>query len=94
MRVLSRLKFSEAQVRMFAADHETHDKVIAAEGSARDTDIRFGGPMIGKLDGADGLDWTNTDEQISGHPSDVGCCEQSRASRTKPSSERIAALYP
>ncbi len=89
--VLSRLKFSEAQVRMLATDHETHDQVIAAEGSARDTDIGFGGSMLGKLGGTGGLGWTNANEDISCHCIDVGCCEKSRASRTNPSSERIAA---
>jgi curli biogenesis system outer membrane secretion channel CsgG len=60
--VLSGLKFAEAQVTMFVTDNETTEQIIAAEGSARATDIGLGGLMIGKLGGAGGLGWSNTNE--------------------------------
>ena len=60
--VLSGLKFAEAQVTMFVTDNETTEQIIAAEGSARATDIGIGGLMIGKLGGAGGLGWSNTNE--------------------------------
>lgn len=59
---LSGLKFAEAQVTMFVTDNETTEQLIAAEGSARATDIGIGGLMIGKLGGAGGLGWGNTNE--------------------------------
>jgi curli biogenesis system outer membrane secretion channel CsgG len=59
---LSGLKFAEAQVTMFVTDNETTEQIIAAEGSARATDIGLGGLMIGKLGGAGGLGWSNTNE--------------------------------
>ena len=58
--VLSGLKFAEAQVTMFVTDNETTEQLIAAEGSARATDIGLGGLMIGKLGGVGGLGWSNT----------------------------------
>lgn len=60
--VLSGLKFAEAQVTMFVTDNETTEQLIAAEGSARATDIGLGGILIGKLGGAGGLGWGNTNE--------------------------------
>ncbi len=59
---LSGIKFTEAQVTMFVTDNQTTEQVIAAEGSARATDIGLGGLMIGKLGGAGGLGWGNTNE--------------------------------
>jgi curli biogenesis system outer membrane secretion channel CsgG len=59
---LSGIKFAEAQVTMFVTDNQTTEQVIAAEGSARATDIGIGGLMIGKLGGAGGLGWGNTNE--------------------------------
>jgi curli biogenesis system outer membrane secretion channel CsgG len=59
---LSGIKFAEAQVTMFVTDNQTTEQVIAAEGSARATDIGLGGLMIGKLGGAGGLGWGNTNE--------------------------------
>jgi curli biogenesis system outer membrane secretion channel CsgG len=59
---LSGIKFAEAQVTMFVTDNETTEQLIAAEGSARATDIGVGGLMIGKLGGAGGLGWGNTNE--------------------------------
>ena len=60
--VLSGLKFAEAQVTMFVTDNETTEQIIAAAGSARATDMGLGGLMIGKLGGAGGLSWGNTNE--------------------------------
>lgn len=60
--VLSGLKFAEAQVTLFLTDNETTEQLVAAEGSARATDIGLGGLMIGKLGGAGGLGWGNTNE--------------------------------
>jgi len=56
------LKFAEAQVTMFVIDNETTEQLIAAEGSARATEIGLGGLMIGKLGGVGGLGWSNTNE--------------------------------
>jgi curli biogenesis system outer membrane secretion channel CsgG len=60
--VLSGLKFAEAQVTMFVTDNETTEQLIAVEGAARATDIGLGGMLIGKLGGAGGLGWGNTNE--------------------------------
>jgi curli biogenesis system outer membrane secretion channel CsgG len=60
--VLAGLKFAEAQVTMFVTDNETTEQLIAVEGAARATDVGLGGLLIGKLGGAGGLGWGNTNE--------------------------------
>lgn len=59
---LGGIKFAEAQVTLFVTDNETTEQLIAAEGSARAADIGVGGLVFGKLGGAGGLGWGNTNE--------------------------------
>lgn len=59
---LSGVKFAEAQVTLFVTDNETTEQLIAAEGSARATDVGIGGVIFGRLGGAGGLGWGNTNE--------------------------------
>lgn len=59
---LGAVKFAEAQVTLFVTDNETTEQLIAAESSARATDIGLGGIVFGKLGGAGGLGWGNTNE--------------------------------
>ena len=59
---LAGVKFAEAQVTLFVTDNQTTEQLIAAEGSARATDLGLGGLVIGKLGGAGGLGWSNTNE--------------------------------
>ncbi|MFC3146728.1 CsgG/HfaB family protein [Piscinibacterium candidicorallinum] len=59
---LSGVKFAEAQITLFVTDNETTEQVIAAEGAARATDMGVGGLIFGRLGGAGGLGWGNTNE--------------------------------
>jgi hypothetical protein len=56
------VKFAEAQITLFVTDNETTEQVIAAEGAARATDMGVGGLIFGRLGGAGGLGWGNTNE--------------------------------
>ncbi len=60
--VASGVKFKEAQVVLLLVDNETTEQVAAATGSAKATDLGMGGFMLGKLGGAGGLGWSNTNE--------------------------------
>ncbi len=59
---LSGLKFAEAQVTLLVTDNQTTEQLIAAEGSARAADTGIGGMVFGKLGGAGGMGWSNTNE--------------------------------
>ena len=56
------VKFKEAQTALLLSDNETTEQVAAATGAARTTDLGIGGIMIGRLGGASGAGWSNTNE--------------------------------
>lgn len=56
------VKFKEAQTALFLTDTETTEQVAAATGSARTTDLGVGGLVLGRLGGAGGAGWSNTNE--------------------------------
>ena len=56
------VKLKEAQVVLLLTDNETTEQLSAATGAARTTDLGIGGMVIGKLGGAGGLGWSNTNE--------------------------------
>ena len=56
------VKFKEAQTALLLSDNETTEQVAAATGAARTTDLGIGGSMIGRLGGASGAGWSNTNE--------------------------------
>ena len=67
--VLSRLagyaehvKLKEAQVALLLTDNETTEQVAAATGSVRVTDLGMGGLILGRLGGAAGAGWSNSNE--------------------------------
>ena len=47
---------------LLLSDNETTEQVAAATGSARTTDLGVGGLVFGKLGGAAGAGWSNTNE--------------------------------
>jgi curli biogenesis system outer membrane secretion channel CsgG len=56
------VKLKEAQVALMLTDNETTEQVAAATGSVRVTDLGLGGFMMGKLGGAAGAGWSNSNE--------------------------------
>ena len=56
------VKFKEAQTALFLTDTETTEQVAASTGSARATDLGVGGVVLGRLGGAAGAGWSNTNE--------------------------------
>ncbi|WP_374434325.1 CsgG/HfaB family protein [Inhella sp.] len=56
------VKLKEAQVTLLLVDSETTEQVAAATGSVRVTDLGVGGFMMGKLGGAAGAGWANSNE--------------------------------
>jgi curli biogenesis system outer membrane secretion channel CsgG len=56
------VKLKEAQTALFLTDTETTEQVAASTGSARATDLGVGGLVLGKLGGAGGAGWSNTNE--------------------------------
>lgn len=56
------VKFKEAQTALLLSDNETTEQVAAATGAARSTDLGVGGLIFGKLGGAAGTGWSNTNE--------------------------------
>ena len=56
------VKLKEAQTALFLTDTETTEQVAAATGSARATDLGVGGMVLGRLGGAAGAGWSNTNE--------------------------------
>ncbi|MBV8250207.1 MAG: curli production assembly/transport component CsgG [Comamonas sp.] len=57
-----KVRFKEAQTALFLTDTETTEQVAAATGAARATDLGVGGLVIGRLGGAGGAGWSNTNE--------------------------------
>jgi len=60
--VAEQVKLKEAQVALLLTDNETTEQVAAATGSVRVTDLGVGGLVLGKLGGAAGAGWSNTNE--------------------------------
>jgi curli biogenesis system outer membrane secretion channel CsgG len=60
--VAERVKLKEAQVALLLVDNETTEQVAAATGSVRVTDLGMGGLVLGRLGGAAGAGWSNTNE--------------------------------
>jgi len=60
--LVEQVKFKEAQTALLLSDNETTEQVAAATGSARTTDLGVGGMVFGKLGGAAGAGWSNTNE--------------------------------
>ncbi|MET0210261.1 MAG: CsgG/HfaB family protein [Burkholderiaceae bacterium] len=56
------VKLKEAQVALLLTDNETTEQVAAATGSVRVTDLGMGGLVLGKLGGAAGAGWANSNE--------------------------------
>lgn len=56
------VKLKEAQVTLLLTDNETTEQVAAATGSVRVTDLGMGGLVLGKLGGAAGAGWANSNE--------------------------------
>jgi curli biogenesis system outer membrane secretion channel CsgG len=56
------VKLKEAQVALLLTDNETTEQLAAATGSARTTDLGVGGLVVGRLGGAGGMGWSNTNE--------------------------------
>lgn len=60
--LVEQVKFKEAQTALLLSDNETTEQVAAATGSARTTDLGVGGLVFGRLGGAGGAGWSNTNE--------------------------------
>ena len=60
--IVEQVKFKEAQVALLLTDNETTEQLAAATGSAKTTDLGVGGLVLGKLGGAGGVGWSNTNE--------------------------------
>ena len=56
------VKLKEAQVSLLLTDNETTEQVAAATGSVRVTDLGMAGMMLGRLGGAAGAGWSNSNE--------------------------------
>lgn len=56
------VKLKEAQVALLLTDNETTEQVAASTGSVRVTDLGMGGLLVGKLGGAAGAGWANSNE--------------------------------
>ncbi|MCH7343730.1 CsgG/HfaB family protein [Pelomonas sp. CA6] len=56
------VKLKEAQVALLLTDNETTEQVAAATGSVRVTDLGMGGLVLGKMGGAAGAGWSNSNE--------------------------------
>lgn len=60
--VAEHVKMKDAQVALLLTDNETTEQVAAATGSVRVTDLGMGGLILGKLGGAAGAGWSNSNE--------------------------------
>ncbi|KQR50206.1 CsgG/HfaB family protein [Acidovorax sp. Leaf160] len=60
--LVEQVKFKEAQTALLLSDNETTEQVAAATGAARSTDLGVGGLVFGRLGGAAGTGWSNTNE--------------------------------
>ncbi len=56
------VKLKDAQVALLLTDNQTTEQVAAATGSVRVTDLGVGGLVLGKLGGAAGAGWSNSNE--------------------------------
>lgn len=56
------VKLKEAQVTLLLTDNETTEQLAASTGSVRVTDLGVGGLVLGKLGGAAGAGWSNSNE--------------------------------
>lgn len=56
------VKLKEAQVTLLLTDNETTEQLAAATGSVKVTDLGIGGLVLGKLGGAAGAGWSNSNE--------------------------------
>jgi curli biogenesis system outer membrane secretion channel CsgG len=56
------VKLKEAQVALLLTDNETTEQLAASTGSVRVTDLGMGGVVLGKLGGAAGAGWSNSNE--------------------------------
>jgi curli biogenesis system outer membrane secretion channel CsgG len=56
------VKLKEAQVALLLSDNETTEQVAASTGSVRVTDLGVGGLVLGRLGGAAGAGWSNSNE--------------------------------
>ncbi|HET9644343.1 MAG TPA: CsgG/HfaB family protein [Burkholderiaceae bacterium] len=60
--VAEQVKLKDAQVALLLTDNETTEQVAASTGSVRVTDLGIGGVVLGKLGGAAGAGWSNSNE--------------------------------
>lgn len=60
--VAESVKLKEAQVTLLLTDNETTEQLAASTGSVRVTDLGMGGLVLGKLGGAAGAGWSNSNE--------------------------------
>ena len=60
--IVEQVKFKEAQTALLLSDNETTEQGAAATGAARTTDLGVGGLVLGRLGGAAGAGWSNTNE--------------------------------
>lgn len=56
------VKLKQAQAALLLTDNETTEQVAAATGSVEVADLGVGGTMLGKLGGAAGAGWSNSNE--------------------------------
>ncbi|GAP35335.1 CsgG/HfaB family protein [Piscinibacter sakaiensis] len=56
------VKLKEAQVTLLLTDNETTEQLAAATGSVQVTDLGMGGLVLGRLGGAAGAGWSNSNE--------------------------------
>ena len=56
------VKLKQAQAALLLTDNETTEQVAASTGSVEVTDLGMGGAIVGKLGGAAGAGWSNTNE--------------------------------
>jgi len=60
--MVDQVKLKDAQVALLLTDNETTEQLAAATGSVRVTDLGVGGLIAGKLGGAGGIGWSNSNE--------------------------------
>lgn len=56
------VKLKQAQAALLLTDNETTEQVAASTGSVEVADLGVGGAMVGKLGGAAGAGWSNSNE--------------------------------
>lgn len=56
------VKIKQAQAALLLTDNETTEQIAAATGSVEVADLGVGGAMLGKLGGAAGAGWSNSNE--------------------------------